>query len=180
VVIETTDDHDAYTTYDGQSAHKTALPTHKQYVSQIGFSMIGGARTVSQYSHCSPPLQGRNVSHIVAVSPVSGFVAVRLQDGFIPKSGALPTTTGRSSASAVDFASLDADERAVIASQYTWEGKNSASGNTNDRAHPQAYRDFDEQFIASNFVAQGWRKDRGFEHIDPVIMKLASRTVTRK
>jgi hypothetical protein len=155
---------------DSQAPRKTALPTHCQFVSQIGTSVINGSRVVSQYSHCSPVRQGKNVCHVVSVSPIAGFVSVKLQDGFVPRSGALPTTVGRRT-----LAPLPAAPVEDISSHYTWEG----SKTHNERTHPGAYRDFDDEFIASNFVSQGWRREKGFDHIDPVIMKLSNRTLPR-
>ena len=185
--IETVDEDATYTMDDNQAVRVTALPTHQQYVSSLAFSDIRGNRVATQFNQCSPATVSATVRdkfHFVSVSPFQGLVGVRLPGGYSPALGALPTTTGRAmDASEVVKRAVDADDVDAIASQYTWEGKPQiASGgrsldakSINDRLHPEAYREFDDAFLETNFVAQGWKKESGVEPFDAVIMKVAAR-----
>lgn len=183
VAIDTGVEDATYCPDPNQAGRVTASPTYMQYVSSIASSVINnasGTRVVSQYSQCTPAGRGHGNYHIVAVSPFSGFVGVKLQPGFVPLGGALPSTTGRAiSSAAIDMNTVEKDDAEAIASQYTWEGKSTAAAAAanviNDRVHPEAYRAFDGAFLRDNFVSQGWQKDMARESFDTVIMKVPSR-----
>ena len=144
---------------------------------------------MAQYSQCAPVglLNSEQDYHLVAASPFTGFVGVRLEKGFRPAKGALPCTTGRKLvATQVEKLPLEREALLRIRSKYTWEGKSSAAaaaGGTpamatiNDRLHPEAYRAFDDAFVEANFERQGWSKmgKNPTEDLDVVIMKVAAR-----
>lgn len=176
VAISTIEEDATNTANDSQTGHVTALPTHAQYVSSLAFSNVRGTRVVTQYNQCAPaPFSSvRGTLHVVAVSPFAGFVGIRMREGFVPTLGALPTSTGRATVhTALRKETVDMDDAKAIGSQYTWEGKTQDS--FNDRVHPEAYRAFDDTFIGSALVANGWARDAGYETFDPVIVKLATR-----
>jgi len=185
VAIPTIEEDATYRQSDDQHRRVTARPQYRQWLSGIAATVTGkgrqAERTVTQYSQCSPV--GLNNSqqdyHLVAASPFIGYVGVRLEQGFRPTMGALPCTTGRKHvASRVEAMSLEKDALNRIRTKYTWEGKSATGTAINDRLHPEAYRAFDDAFVAANFARQGWSKPGSkspTEDLDVVIMKVAAR-----
>jgi hypothetical protein len=159
----------------------TANPSHIQWISSIETSRSGppeGPRqaTISQYIQCAPADGNHQAYHFISMGPSQGYAAVRLQAGFKPVAGALPTTTGRvKGRSLIDKQPWDPEEAARIASQCTWEGKGPTAP-INDRLHPAAFREFDDAFVEKNFVEQGWAKvgKRPVEDWHLVTLKIAA------
>ncbi len=189
VAIPTIDEDGTFVQTVDQAPRATARPAHVQWISSIAHSRSGPPRnsvdTVSQYMQCSPAPVGEDAAllHFVSVSPSVGFAAVRIeQKGFLPPSGALPTTTGR--AKTPDQTAkmpVDRDTMTRIASRYAWEGKapTLTAATINDRLHPEAYRPFDNAFLARNFEQQGWRNmgNRPMEDWYTVVLKSSARKV---
>jgi hypothetical protein len=163
-----------------QAPRVTANPTHTQWISTIEHSFSGPPaaqrRTVSQYIQCASVNSMINQFHFVSAGPSQGYTLVKLPKGFQPVAGALPTTTGRikvpplsafglstskphgEGRSAVEKEPWDAEEAARVSAHCIWEGKG-PSAPINDRLHPAAYREFDDQFLSKNFEQQGWVKE---------------------
>jgi len=181
VSIDTTEEYGTYTETDDQAPHLIAqtkfAPAIEQYISSIDIQ-YGGRRgpVVAQYSQCTPVDLCRNNVCLVAVSPFRGFVGVKLDDGFAPTKGALPTTTGRKVHSTnLDFQNgISEEDFEDIANQYTWDGKPEklSKKDIHDKIHPGAYRGFSDEFVENNFLSQGTVK-RNIDNYIPVIAKIS-------
>lgn len=180
VGIPTINEDATYRQTADQAARVTACPSHTQWISTIEASRTNGTggprHTVSQYIQCSPADGNYQPYHFVSMGPSAGYAAVKLQAGFQPVSGALPSTTGRiKGRSQVERHPWDPDEASRISAQCTWEGKGPTAP-INDRLHPVAYREFDDTFLAKNFEQQGWTKTgkRPVEDWHLVTLKIAA------
>jgi len=163
VGIATINEDATYRQTADQAPRVTANPTYVQWISSIEPSRSavvaeGPRQSISQYIQCASADGNHQVYHFVSMGPTQGYAAIKLQTGFKPVSGALPTTTGRIKGRAlVEKQPWDQDEAARVTSQCTWEGKGPNAA-INDRLHPAAFREFDDGFVAKNFEQQGWQK----------------------
>jgi hypothetical protein len=180
VGIATINEDGTYMQTADQAPRVTARPDYVQWISSIDTSRSGtgneARNTVSQYIQCAPVDGAVQPYHFVSAGPSEGFAVVKVEKGFQPVSGALPTTTGRIKArTEVEKQPWDPDEAARISSQCTWEGKGPNVA-INDRLHPGAFRAFDDAFVAKNFEQQGWVKmgKRPVEDWHMVTLKIAS------
>lgn len=180
VGIPTINEDGTYRQTIDQAARVTACPTHVQWISSIETSRSGTGdkqrHTVSQYIQCSAADGNSQAYHFVSLGPSEGYAAVKLQVGFRPVAGALPTTTGRVKArTQVEKQRWDPEDATRVAAQCTWEGKG-PGGAINDRLHSAAFRAFDDTFVAKNFEQQGWAKvgKRPIEDWHLVTLKIAA------
>jgi len=180
VGIPTINEDGTFRQTSDQAPTVTACPTYTQWISCIEPSRTGAGNsvreTISQYIQCSSVDGTTQPYHFVSVGPSEGYAAVKLEPGFKPVAGALPTTTGRIKArGVVEKQAWDPEDAARVSSQCTWEGKGPNVA-INDRLHPGAFRPFDDAFVAKNFEQQGWVKmgRRPVEEWHLVTCKIAS------